>query len=76
MLYFNFHNNEDLLAFSISTCECQVDISALINAEEGAFMAAFQSVMVETKQDFNMAWLKLIHMYFDWCVFQQGDHGL
>ena len=55
MLYFNFHDNENLPAFSIGTCGCQVDISALINAEEDAFMAAFRSIMIEAKQDFNMA---------------------
>lgn len=53
-LYFNFHNNPELSAFSICTYGCQVDVSVLVNVEENAFMAAFRSVMVEERHDFNM----------------------
>ena len=53
-LHFNFHSNPKLPAFCISTCGCQVDVSALIDVEESAFMAAFISVMVEGGHDFNM----------------------
>jgi len=53
-LYFNFHDNPEFPAFSIRTCECQVDVSVLIDVEEDAFMTAFRSIMVEHENDFNM----------------------
>lgn len=55
MLYFNFHDNVELPAFSISTCGCQVDVSVLIDVEETAFMAEFQTIMLEGGQNFNTA---------------------
>jgi len=53
-LYFNFHDNPELPAFGINTCGCQVDVSVLIDVEEDAFMTAFQSIMAEHGNDFNM----------------------